>query len=195
MQRPEQAATRVGRNPLQGPVAAVGMFSALLLVGSLAAALADGRPWESIADGPWVEHDTGIEGVVLSLPRALGDGRTRGEERIYGDLASTGYLVTVRIHPLRPAALTSGKLFLEHRRLRKTLLREDLPNGFVRVGEPLEVETTMRFDLTETFSVNSARAVRRTVSVPSGAVVITLVSAADAAPIAERVVAGPPDPT
>ena len=194
MQPPEHAATRVGRNPLAGPVVAVGVLSALLLLGSLAGAFANGKPWKAIADGPWVEHETGVEGVTVSLPEALGGGRAKPGRTEYGDLLSTSYLVTVKTQPMSPPALTTAKLFLAHHQLKKTLLAETLPADFTR-GETSEVESTMRFDLTERFSVGSGRAVRHTVSVPTGSVSVMVLEAAKAAPIAERVMAERPDPS
>ncbi|MCP4871260.1 MAG: rhomboid family intramembrane serine protease [Proteobacteria bacterium] len=194
MQPPERAATRVGRDPLRGPVVAVGLISAALLLGSLGGAFANGTPWQSIVDGPWVDHATDIEGVTVSLPAGLGDGHQRPGRTEYGDLLSTSYLVTVKTQPMKPPALTTGKLFLAHHRLKKSQLDETLPPEFVR-GETSEVETTMRFDLTERFTVGDGRAVRHTVSVPAGSVSVMVLEAANAAPIAKRVMAGPPDPT
>ncbi len=186
MRSPERAATAIGRDAWAAPVVAAGVLSAALLLGSLAAAFVDGRPWASILEGAWVEHETGVSGVRIELPAALGEGRREDDGVVYGDPRGTEYVVTVQAAPFDAKALTSSKVFLEYHRTKKALLKEELPDGFRREGAPIEHEKGTRFELQEQFAVGDGRAVRRTVAVPAGVVTVTVLEAPGVPPLAVR---------
>ncbi len=193
--RAERAVTATRRDPMATPVAAAGVLSALLLAGSLTAALVQGQPWLSGADGPWTTHELGVPGATIDLPASMGepreapvDAQTRDLE--FGDPLTGSWSARVHVARFVPKALTSLRLFREYRTHKKSL--EELPADHTRVGDPTEAEQKELFTLDdELVRGDGTRVWRHLRVVPTGAFYVTLETTDPSAePIHERVLAG-----
>ena len=186
MQTAERAVTSTGRDLMGAPVTAAGILAAALLYGSLALALVQGQPWLSGADGPWQTHELAIPGMTVTLPASLGEPQERPidtatRELVFGDGMTGDYVVTVRTARFVPKALTSLRLFREYRALKRVLEGEELPDDVSRIGEPVEREVPDVFTLQEELiREDGVRLWRHARVVPTGAVVVTVETAAAA---------------